>query len=51
MDRAVTARKPTSDATFERVAVGAFFLRFVGGSASTSPSTTDDGDVNINLNA
>jgi hypothetical protein len=54
MERGVTARRPTSDATLERVAILAFLLRFAGGGPSVPSgwsSATDDGDVNINLNA
>ena len=46
----VTAFNPTSEATFEQVAVE-FFKCLRGGSLSSDPvfSVTDDGDINIDL--
>jgi len=50
IERAVTARRPMSAATCERVLVLFFLDRFRGGGFSLSTST-DDGDVNISLKA
>ena len=50
IERAVTDHNPMSVATFEQVVPLCFFARFVAGGFSLSTST-DDGDVNISLNA